>query len=100
MNTQVISSRFFVGMIIVSLVGAVFAFMPVNAQAAEMKQAMNPMCMQTAVDTREDAIAAAFSGFNDSIKTALSARKVALHAAWGLSDKAARSTSVKAAWKT
>ena len=99
MNTQVISSRVVVGMIIASLVGGMFAFMPATTAAAGMKKTVNLTCMQTAVDVREDAVAAAFTGFNDSIKTALAARKAALHAAWGLSDKTARGTAVKTAWK-
>ena len=56
-------------------------------------------CMQTAVDTREDAIKSGWTSFSNDIATALGARKTALHDAWGLSDVKAQRTATMNAWK-
>ena len=50
-------------------------------------------CVQTAVDVREDAIATAFTTFTSAESAALSARKSALHDAWGMTDAKARRTA-------
>jgi hypothetical protein len=73
---------------------------PLTARAARVSGTVNLTCMQTAVDTREDAIAGAFDTFNDDITAALAARKSALHSAWGLTDVTARKAAIKAAWTT
>ena len=41
-------------------------------------------CMQTAVDTREDALLTAFTKFSTDIIAGLNARKTGLHTAWAL----------------
>lgn len=108
MNTVAISRTFVPAMIIASL------FVAMTASAATVdgtmtkdkmakpdkmaKAEVNLTCMQTAVDTRETAVAAAFTGFNTDVQAALVARKASLHDAWGMSDKTARGTAVKAAW--
>jgi hypothetical protein len=57
-------------------------------------------CMQTAVNTRESAVGAAYTKHATHITNALTARKNALNSAWGMSDKTARNTAIKSAWKT
>ncbi len=57
------------------------------------------MCVQTAVDARETAVAEAFSQFVPVLVSALSARKAALHQAWGTSDADARRAARKLAWE-
>lgn len=58
----------------------------------------NLVCIQTAVDVREAAIAEAFNVFSASISSALSARKSALHDAWGIANASARHTVRNKAW--
>lgn len=55
-------------------------------------------CVQTAVGKRDDAIISAFSAFSTATSAALSARKTALVAAWGITDKKARRAAIKKAW--
>lgn len=55
-------------------------------------------CMQTAVAKRDGAIITAFGKFSSAITSALTVRKDALVAAWGISDKKARRQAIKAAW--
>lgn len=57
-------------------------------------------CMQTAVDAREDSLTTAFGTFHDAVDAALTARKTALHDAWGLTDKTARLAAIKSARET
>ncbi len=56
-------------------------------------------CMQTAVETREGALSTAWDEFNESMSSALDARKTALKDAWGLSDVKAQKKANIAAWK-
>ncbi len=72
---------------------------PLTARAARVSN-VNLTCMQTAVDVREDAIIDAFTTFNDDVSEALTARKTALHTAWGLTERTARNTAIKSAWAT
>ena len=58
----------------------------------------NIPCVQSAVDVREGAIGDAFSAFSSAESAALSARKSALHDAWGLTDATARRTARNKAW--
>jgi|GEM_PF-2866464 ribosomal protein S20 len=55
-------------------------------------------CVQTALDTRETAIGAAFDTMQSAVKAGLTTRKSSLHDAWGLSDRTARRTAIKTAW--
>ncbi|MEK7493863.1 MAG: hypothetical protein AAB630_01765 [Patescibacteria group bacterium] len=57
-------------------------------------------CIKSAVEKRDTAIIAAFDTLHDSAKTALTARKTALLAAWDITDRTARRAALKAAWKT
>lgn len=63
-------------------------------------KAINLVCAQTAVDTREDALFAARTTQSNAITTAYQTRKSALHEAWNIADKTARRNAIKAAWKT
>lgn len=56
-------------------------------------------CMSTAVVTREDSIATAWTTFNTKVTTALTNRKNSLIAAWNISDTKARNTAVESAWR-
>ncbi len=58
-------------------------------------------CMQGLVDTREDAIIAAFTKFSTDTTSALTARKNGLHSAWGLSaGNVSASSPYKSTWTT
>lgn len=57
-------------------------------------------CVGKAVDVRETALITAWSTFNTSVTTILSARKTALISAWSLTDAQARRDAVKTAWAT
>ncbi len=102
MNTIAITKTFVPALVIASL----FVGMTASAAVGDgtllknkaAKTTVNLTCMQTAVDDRETAIGAAFTGFNTDVQAGLTARKTALHDAWGLSDKTARNTAVKVAW--
>ena len=94
----------------------IFALVPLSAHKAEAAvlgggvrmarsasttpKTVNLTCMQTAVDTREDAIISAHTAYNTAIMSGLTARKNALHDAWGLTDGTARKTAIKSAWST
>ncbi len=56
-------------------------------------------CMSTAVVTREDSVATAWTAFNTKVVTALTNRKNALIAAWNISDTKTRTAAVESAWK-
>ena len=93
--------------VITSVVAAVllaaFAFStPFAAHAAKdtmkTKKTVDSSCMQTAVNTRETAIASTFVEFNTSILTALTLRKTALNAAWGMTEMSDQKTALKKAW--
>jgi hypothetical protein len=103
MNTTTISQKFIVGTVMLSLLtvlGVVAPYANASTDATtKAKKTVNLTCMQTAVDTREDAISKAFGDFNDSMDEALSDRKDALHDAWGITNQSERSKAVKTAWK-
>lgn len=107
MNTISISKQITIGLILVSLFAGMTAFAETNTETTTKKpeknkteRVVNLTCMQTAVDTRETAIMKNQDDFAAAIKTAMTARKTALHDAWGLSDKSARKEAIRKAWKT
>lgn len=55
-------------------------------------------CMQTAVETRDNAIVSALDIYASGVKTALQTRRDALKAAWGIMDKKQRRSALRAAW--
>ena len=62
------------------------------------KKVVNLVCMQTAVEKRDNAIIAVFTARDAALITALTARRDALKAAWGISDAKARRTALRTAW--
>ena len=86
------------------LVTAAFALAaPVFAQTAEVtsvKPGIDTVCVQAAVDVREQAIAGVWSTYSTAMTSALSARQAALHAAWGTTDAPARRLARNTAWQT
>lgn len=64
------------------------------------RKTVDLVCMQTVVDTRENALLAARITQGNAISTAYQIRKPALHEAWNIANKTARRSAVKAAWKT
>lgn len=57
------------------------------------------VCMQTAVEKKENAEIAATDTFNTGIKTAMTVRRDALKSAWGIEDRKIREEATKKAWK-
>ncbi len=60
--------------------------------------AFDPACIQSAIETRDTAIIAAFDKFHAAAKSALETRKTALKEAWAKPTWQERKTAVKAAW--
>ncbi len=56
------------------------------------------VCMQNAVAKRDGAIITAFGKFSSSITAALTVRKDALVAAWGINARKERRAAIRAAW--
>lgn len=80
-----------------SLVGAVLALLLVTPASAAV---VNNSCMVTAVDTRDNAVITAWHNFSTTYNTALETRRDALKAAWGDANKNTRRASVRSAWRT
>lgn len=78
-----------------------------NANSTSTNQAINakkpvtfdPICVQNAIDKRDNAIIAATDVYSAAAKTALQTRRDALKAAWALADRKARHSALTAAWK-
>ncbi len=62
--------------------------------------AVDPVCMQNAIEKRDTAIITAFDTYHGSVRAALIARKDALKAAWAITDKDGRGDALLSAWKT
>lgn len=58
------------------------------------------LCVQTAIDGRDNAIIAGLDVYYPAAKTALQTRQAALKAAWAQTDQKTRRDMVKAIWKT
>ncbi len=56
------------------------------------------VCMQTAVEKRDNAIIIALDTYYTNVKAALVARRDALKAAWGMTDRKARKEAIRNAW--
>lgn len=56
------------------------------------------VCMQTAVEKRDNAIIAGLDTYYTNVKAALVARRDALKAAWGMTDRKARQEAIRKAW--
>lgn len=68
--------------------------------ASSTKPSVDLSCMSTAVETRETALATAWTGFNADVTAALQKRKTALMTAWDIDGAADRSKAIRAAWAT
>lgn len=92
-----------VGMMLTSLVAApALAEDTANTTATTtppVRKTLDLACMQSAVEKRDNAIIAAFDAYSASVKTALTTRRDALKAAWGLTDRIQRRDAINAAWK-
>ncbi len=112
--TQSITTKLSVGLFIGIAASVLFLSMPNTSSArvndetrtnrgVRMQNAsstnVDATCMQTAVDTRESSLETAWNTFTTSVTSALSARKTALHDAWGLSVVSERNAAIKTAWK-
>jgi hypothetical protein len=107
MQTQTINRTLLVGAAAIAL-GAFYFGAATPAEAQLVRNAvvssstvprLDVSCMSEAVGEREDALATAWTGFNEDITTALTARKAALMDAWDKETTKKRTTAVKAAWK-
>ena len=62
-------------------------------------ETLNLACMQTAVEKRDNALITAVDNYHTALRAALVARRDALKAAWGMSDRTARRTAIHTAWR-
>ncbi len=70
-----------------------------NAKTLLKTKEVDAQCMINAIDKRDNAIIAAVDASSASVKTALTARRDALKAAWALTDKTARRKALSEAWR-
>lgn len=70
---------------------------PPQKPPAPKKTVLDVACMQAAIDKRETALITALDKFIAASKAKIEARRVALKAAWALTDKAARRAAIKKA---
>ncbi len=80
------------------LAGGPMAFAEERNAANGALNATALSCMQTATDTRDTAVIAAWDAQYSAIKTALQTRQTALKAAWAQTDQKARRAATKDAW--
>lgn len=71
---------------------------PTPAPTPKPSETTGLVCVQTALEKRENVIISAFDVFSASSKTALQARRDALKTAWSLTEKKARRAAIKKAW--
>ncbi|MBI5139399.1 hypothetical protein HZA26_02200 [Candidatus Nomurabacteria bacterium] len=90
--------KFILGVFVLSVLAApaLYAY----GETGSSNKTVDAACVSTAVSTREDAVLAAWSKFDDAVTAALTARKTALVSAWALTDVAARKKAVREAWAT
>ena len=97
MNLNYITRFAAIGMTALALAAPAFA--ETNEGATSTMRTVNVACMQAAIEKRDSAIISAHNAANTSITTALSARKDALKAAWGQTDRKTRRSALHDAWK-
>ncbi len=82
--------------------------LPVIAQTANTSTAtstagrgsdVNLVCVQNAVSKRDTAVGSAFDAYYTAEKAALTSRTSALSSAWTITDRKARRTAIRTAWK-
>lgn len=66
---------------------------------SDLVKKVDLVCMQTAVEKRDNAVIGAMDTFYNNVKTALTARRDAVKAAWGVADRDARKDAIRKAWK-
>lgn len=66
---------------------------------AKLATPTNLVCMQTAVEKRDNAIIAAWDTFSASMKSALTTRRDALKAGWAKEVRKDRRTALHEAWR-
>ncbi len=92
-----------VGVIALILGGAASLVLAENTgtttSTAGNNQTINLSCIASAVAKRESAIQSAFSAMSSSWSSALATRASDLSSAWAMTDKTARNSAVRAAWK-
>ncbi len=76
----------------------VFAQTGTSTPTHPLVKTVDLSCVQTAVDAREDALDTAFTTFTGAESAALSARKSALHDAWGIAAAKDRRAARNKAW--
>ena len=72
---------------------------PAMAPAATSKKTLNVACIQSAIETRDNAIISAVSAHTSAQTAALVARKTALKSAWAMTDQKSRRSALRDAWK-
>lgn len=73
---------------------------PTTATTTPRVRDVDLVCMQMAVEKRENATITAFDKFTVAKKQALEKRKTALLAAWKIENKQERRTALRTAWQT
>ncbi len=71
---------------------------PPTTGGVRAAEAVDLACVQSAITKRDNAIIAAVDTFHDATKAALQARRDALVAAWGITDRTARRAAIRTAW--
>lgn len=93
------NKKFLNSLIISLFIFSIFVF-PAIAQTNQKnsKKIFDTVCMQNAVNKRENTIISSVNIFSASIKSAMEARKSSLNSAWAISDTNERRTAIKKAW--
>ena len=87
------------GLVVMSLlVSAIPALAQTPPPPAGESSTVDLACVQTAIAKRDNAIIAVVDTFHDVAKAALQARRDALVAAWGITDRTARRAAIRIAW--
>ncbi len=90
--------------LLIMLAVPVLAAVPVGAKVKSIVRGItiseyDPVCVQNAVEKRENAIIVAYDTKVQAIKNALVAKKAALVAAWGKTDQKERVQARQKAWE-
>lgn len=78
----------------------VFADTATTSTSTAPRNTVNVACIQSAIDTRDNALVSALGSYSSSATSALNTRKDALKAAWALTAAKDRRAAIKSAWKT
>ena len=64
------------------------------------KPKINLVCLQNAVERRDNSIIASVDGYHATVKTSLETRRDGLKTAFGAADKTQRQAAIRNAWNT